>query len=150
MSEATAPEYTIAANARWFTIVYVAVTLVVAVIVGVAYEYGIEIPTTGASIGAFAGVALAAGQRFATKRNGLWTGKERHQLALAYVALSFASSLVLAAALLMIDEMTRDAIFALTGEYGGFIAIIFAVMAVVFYGMARVMLAIAAKRGKQK
>lgn len=150
MSEATVPAYTIAANARWFTVVYTAVTLAVAVIVGVAYQYGIEIPTSGASIGAFAGVALAAGQRFATKRDGLWTGKDRHKLALIYVAMSFASSLVLFAALLMIDQMTRDVILALIGEYGAFIAIVFAVMAVVFYGMARVMLAIAAKRGEQK
>lgn len=150
MSEAAAPTYTIAANGRWFALVYTAITLLLAVIVGVAYEYGVEIPTTGVNIGAFAGVASIAGQRFATRRDWTWTSKERHQLALTYMALSCVTSFALFAVLLAIDATTRDAVMAMVSQLGGFIAAIFVVVALVFYGMARVMLAIIAKRGKRQ
>lgn len=150
MSESTVPaRYTIAANCRWFAIVYTAVTVAVAALVELAYQNGIEIPTTGLNIGAFAGVTAAAGQRFASRHDWLWSSRERSQLALAYVALSIATSFALLGAFLVFDVASRQAIIAMVTQLGAWMLAILAIVALVLFGAARLTLGLIAQRGKR-
>lgn len=145
MSDAVAPAYTLAASLRWFGIVYSVALLGVAVVVGVAATYGVTVPTTGLSIGLFAGVVVAAGQRYARKRGG-WTGRERTHLAIGYTAIAVVVSVILFALVLVIDVAARAMIADMLDQVGLLLLGIFAVAVLIYFGLARFALAMIARR----
>ena len=150
MSEALTPGYTIAANLRWFAVIYTIATVVVAAAVELAYRNGVELPTTGLNIGVYAGVTLAAAQRFAARRAREWDGRIRNNLALGYTLASTAVSVVLFGALLAFDEITRRSVVDMFSQSSAIMIGALVVGVVIFYGMARLMLGVAQKVGDQK
>lgn len=150
MSEAPKPTHTIAANLRWFAVIYTIATVVVSAAVELAYRSGLELPTTGLNIGVYAGVTLAAAQRFVARRDRQWDGRIRHNLALGYTLVSFAVSVVLFGALMAFDEITRRSVVDIFTQSGAIMIGAVVVAVAIFYGMARLMLGVAKKRGEQK
>lgn len=144
MSEAAAPTYTIAANLRWFAVVYVVALILLGFIVGLLRALGVDLPSTGLGIGVFAALSYIAGVRFGSRRS--WTGRDRHNLALGYVCVALVLSCTLLAIVLVIDPMTA-AMLSDAGQIAGVLALIIAGVALLYYGMARLVLMIAARRG---
>ena len=149
MSDVAASPYKMAANFRWFAVVYLVVTVIVATLTELAYQNGIELPTTGLNIGAFAGVSAVAGQRFATKRDWNWSSADRHQLALGYTLVSVVISFVLVGALATFDPTTRATIADLSAEVGLLALAIMGVAVLIFFVTARLTLGLMARRGKR-
>lgn len=137
------PTYTMAANLRWFGLIYVAAVAVLVVIVGLLQSAGVELPTTGLSIGLFAGVVAVAGQRFAARR--AWTGRDRNLLALGYMIVAAAISCLLAAALTVVDASVFDEM-ARSGALAGMIVVVVAVVAAIYFVTARLTLMLIARQ----
>lgn len=143
MSDREQSSYTISANLKWFGIVYLIVLVASAVLAAWLETIGISLPLTGLGIGVYAGVVGIAGQRFAERRD--WTGRDRNLLALGYVTIATVLSLLLGGALLLLGS-TSLAIITSGGAYIGILvgALIFA--ALIYYGTARLMLMLIARR----
>lgn len=150
MSEDAQTDYTIAENLRWFAAVYVAGLLLVGFVVGMLRAAaGLELPSTGIGIGIYAALVYLAGSRFAARRGYNWTSRDRHNLALGYLITAIVVSCVLMAAMLIIEPSALAMFSNLGGIAGILIAIILGV-ALLYYGMARIMLKLIARRGGQQ
>jgi hypothetical protein len=138
VNEPTAPAYTIADSLRWFAIVYALSTLGAFLAIMALAQIGVQVPGAGLSIGLFLGIAMLAGQRFATKRDGAWTPADRGKLALGYAGVSLAISGGLLGIGLAMSPQLRPALpIALA---------VLAAVTIVCYGLARFALAMVAKR----
>lgn len=142
MSDTDTPNYTIAANLRWFALIYFAALIAVMMLVVILQNFGVTLPSTGLSIGLYAGVVAAAGQRFALRRR--WTGRDRNLLALGYTAIAAAISCALAGALVFVDPAAMG-LGNLSGMVG-LAAIVVVIVGLIYYGMARLMLMLIARR----
>jgi hypothetical protein len=135
--------YTIAANLRWFALVYLVAILLTAALAAYLQTINITLPSTGVGIGVYAGVVAAAGHRFANRRD--WTGRDRNLLSLGYVAIAVVLSCALAGVLIYLEPST----FAAMSADATFITIIAAALliaALIYYAMARLMLWLIARR----
>lgn len=150
MSESAQNDYTIAENLRWFGAVYVAALLLVGFAVGMLRAAaGIELPSTGIGIGVYVALVYLAGNRFAARRGFNWTSRDRHNLALGYLILAVLVSCALMALMFVIEPAS----IAMLSGLGNMIAIVIAIVLVVallYYGMARLALKLIARRGGQQ
>lgn len=148
MSETVAPRYMIAANLRWFAVVYFLVTLAVIVGSAVAERYGLTVPSTGVSIGVLVGTTWVAGDRLA-KSLAAWSSAQRHQLALGYTLVSTLLTIplaVIAATVAVIFAGVPVAAFqALFAQYGLVYAIAIPIGILLSYAVARFALSQVAK-----
>lgn len=150
MTNAAASPATIAANLRWFAVVYAVALVAIGVAVAIAANYGIELPTTGAAIGAYAGVCVASAQRFALRRAFNWSSADRHKLALGYTAIAVVVECGLFAAAARVDP-TAGAQLIDAWRAAPQLLIAFAAIALtIHYGMARLMLRFIANRGEKQ
>lgn len=147
MSDAAQPTYTVAANLRWFAVVYVVALILLGFVVNLLRAAGVDLPSTGIGIGVFAALVYLAGSRFAARR--AWIGRDRHNLALGYVIIAIAVSCTLMAIVLAIDPATA-AMLSGIGDVLGVVLAIAAGVALFYYGMARLMLMMLARKGKQQ
>jgi hypothetical protein len=147
VSETAQPTYTVAANLRWFAVVYVVALILLRFIVNLLRTVGVDLPSTGIGIGVFAALVYLAGSRFAARRE--WTGRDRHNLALGYVVVAILVSCSLMAIVIAIDPATASMLTGI-GNMIGVVLAIAAGVALFYYGMARLMLMMLARRGKQQ
>jgi hypothetical protein len=147
VSETAQPTYTIAANLRWFAAVYVASVIVLSFAVNLLRTVGVDLPSTGLDIGVFVALTYVAGGRFSSRR--AWTGADRHMLALGYAAVAILLSTARVAAVMLIDPATRSMVTASAQTMALTLAVV-AGFALIYYGMARLMLTLLARRGKQQ
>ncbi|QGZ95169.1 ABZJ_00895 family protein [Terricaulis silvestris] len=147
MSEAAQPTYSVAANLRWFAVVYIVALILLGFIVNLLRTVGVDLPSTGIGIGVFAALVYLAGSRFAARRE--WTGRDRHNLALGYVAVAITVSCTLMAIVMLLDPATAAMLMGI-GDMIGVVLAIAAGVALFYYGMARLMLMMLARRGKQQ
>lgn len=137
------PSYTIAANLRWFALVYVVSIVVLGLIVGYLQTVGVTLPTTGLGIGLFAGIVAAAGARFSTRR--AWTSPDRNLLALGYMAVAATLSCLLAAALVFTDASTLHDLTS-GGSFVVMALVVMFVVAVIYFITGRLTLMLIARR----
>lgn len=150
MSESTQTDYTIAENLRWFAAVYVAALLLVGFAVGMLRAAaGVELPSTGIGIGIYVALVFLAGNRFAGRRGYNWTSRDRHNLALGYLIIAVVTSCLLMAAMFVLEPASLAMVSGLGSMAGILIAIIVGV-ALLYYGAARLMLKLIARRGGQQ
>ena len=145
MSETAQPGYTVAENLRWFAVAYLIALILFGFLVNLLRNAGVDIPQTGVGVGIYAGAVLAAGSRFAGRR-GDWTSRDRHNLALGYLIIAILVSCALMAAMFVIEPAT----FAMMSGLGSMIGVVVAIVlgvALLYYGMARLMLKLIARRG---
>lgn len=142
MSDVSAPSYSIAANLRWFALIYLAALIVVVILVVVLENFGVTLPSTGLGLGLYAGVVATAGQRFAQRRD--WSGRDRNLLSLGYTIVAAGISCGLAGALLFVDPAAVG--IGDAAGLTGIIAIAALVVGLIYYGMARLMLMLIARR----
>jgi hypothetical protein len=147
VSEAAQPTYSVAANLRWFAVVYIVALILLGFIVNLLRTVGVDLPSSGIGIGVFAALVYLAGSRFAARRE--WTGRDRHNLALGYVVVAILVSCLLMAIVLALDPAAAS-MLAGAGQMIGVILAIVVGVAVIYYGMARLMLMMLARRGKQQ
>lgn len=147
MSDATRPAHSVAANLRWFAVVYLVALIVLSFVVNLLQTLGVALPSTGVGIGVFAALTYLAGSRFAARRD--WTGRDRHHLALGYVAIAIAVSCALMTIVMLLDPATAAMLTGI-GDMLGVVLLIAAGVALFYYGMARLMLMLLARRGKQQ
>jgi hypothetical protein len=147
VSEAAQPTYTITANLRWFAAVYVASVIVLSFAVNFLRTVGVDLPSAGLDIGVFVALTYVAGGRFAARR--AWTGADRHKLAIGYAAVAIVLACARVVAVILIDPATGSMVTASVQAIAITIAVIVA-LALIYYGTARVMLMLLARRGKQQ
>jgi hypothetical protein len=147
VSEAAQPTYSVAANLRWFAVVYIVALILLGFIVNLLRTVGVDLPSSGIGIGVFAALVYLGGSRFAARRE--WTGRDRHNLALGYVVVAILVSCLLMAIVLALDPAAAS-MLAGAGQMIGVILAIVVGVAVIYYGMARLMLMMLARRGKQQ
>jgi hypothetical protein len=147
VSETATPTYTIAASIRWFASVYLVSVILLSFIVNLLRTVGVDLPSAGLDIGVFVALTYLAGNRFAARR--AWTGGDRHNLALGYAAVAILLSCARVVAVMLLDPTTASMIGATVQTIALAVAVV-AGLALIYYGLARLMLMIAARRGKQQ
>lgn len=153
MSDSAHPAYSVAANLRWFAVVYFAVSaaLSAALIVALYVLPNFAPPTAGLSIGIYVGVVYAAGLRFKQKTDTQWTSRDRNWLAPGYAGVSFIVSLLIIGFAFPFDPGTRDMAALVMSDGATAIAIAIPTIWFVFWAVARCSLAVVARqRGKQQ
>ena len=143
MSDSAAPTYSIFASVRWFALIYVIAIIAVSLVADVLAQLGVVLPEVGVGIGIFAGVAGLAGQRFAQRRE--WTGRDRNRLSMGYMLVAIAISCMWAAALFFFLPQDFPAALIAPDTRVFLVGIVFAV-ALIYYGVARLILVIAARQ----
>jgi hypothetical protein len=63
VNEGAAPAHTIAANLRWFAVVYVIALIVLSFVVNLLRTVGVPLPSAGLGIGGFVARVYLAGSR---------------------------------------------------------------------------------------
>jgi hypothetical protein len=147
VSDVAQPTYSIAANLRWFAAVYVASVIVLSFAVNLLRTVGVDLPSAGLDIGVFVALTYVAGGRFAARR--AWTGADRHTLALGYAAVAILLACARVVAVMLIDPTTRSMVVA-SGQTIAIALAVVVALALLYYGMARLMLMLLARRGKQQ
>jgi hypothetical protein len=145
VSESTAPTYTIAANLRWFAVTYIVASILYAFVINLLRKVGVDLPSVGIGIGVYIALVYLAGSRFVTRRGYDWGSLDRHNLALGYVSVVVLVACVGATAAFFLAPAPPD-----LGMAVGIVIVIIIVSALICYGVARLILKLIARRGKQQ
>lgn len=130
-------------NWGYFAVIYTVMALVMGgVSLGLDILFHITGSQFGLTVGGFIAAAILAGLRYVRAHGNVWSGRERHQLALAYAATSFLVSAVVMGAVsvaIFFIEGEIDELFIPLSEPGFFVylGISLAVGLVVYYALAR-------------
>ena len=130
-------------NWGYFAVVYTLMALAMgAVSLALDVMFHITGSQFGLTIGGFNAAAILAGLRYVRAHGNVWSGRERHHLALAYAVTSFLVSAIVMGAVsiaIFVIEGQIDALFVPLSEPGFFIylGISLAVGLLVYYLLAR-------------
>lgn len=143
---------TLADNLRWFATIYVLGTIGAMIALGALSQIGINVPGPGVGAGLFFGIVALSTQRLAKQRD--ITKQERGKLALGYVLLALAISIVLialmlAAALALVGPHMLAQMIPLDAGALGFVAIALIVVSLIYFVGARFVVGMVAARTKR-
>lgn len=139
------PEHAARFHSNWgyFAVVYTVMTLAMgAVAFALDFYANIAGSQIGLTIGGFLAAAVLAGLKYVRSHGNVWSGRERHHLALAYALTSFLVSAVVMGAVTLAIFVVEGEIDALMTPLSDpsfyiFLGISFLVGLVIYYLLAR-------------